>query len=75
MSTEKSLLPGATRDLAAFAAKLQYNDIPREAIERMKLSVLRHFLSLFDYPGKDRAAIGEIDGEILGHGPALVRGR
>ena len=46
MSTEKSLLPGATRDLAAFAAKLQYNDIPREAIERMKLSVLDSIGSL-----------------------------
>jgi len=40
MSIEKSLLPGATRDLAAFASNLQYTAIPREAIERMKLSVL-----------------------------------
>ena len=34
------LLPGATRDLAAFAAGLRYEDIPREAVERIKLSVL-----------------------------------
>lgn len=42
---------------------------------RMKLDVLRHLLSRFDYPGKDRKAIGEIDPKILGHGPALVAGR
>lgn len=42
---------------------------------RMKLDVLRHVLSRFDYPGKDRKAIGEIDPKILGHGPALVAGR
>ena len=40
MSAETSLLPGATRDLAAFAAGLRYEDIPREAVERIKLSVL-----------------------------------
>ncbi len=40
MSTEKSLLPGATRDLAAFASNLQYTAIPPEAVERIKLSVL-----------------------------------
>ena len=40
MSTEKSLLPGATRDLAAFAANLHYAAIPPEAVERIKLSVL-----------------------------------
>ena len=40
MSTEKSLLPGATRDLAAFASNLRFADIPHEAVERMKLSVL-----------------------------------
>jgi 2-methylcitrate dehydratase PrpD len=40
MSADSSLLPGATRDLAAFASGLRYEDIPREAVERIKLSVL-----------------------------------
>jgi 2-methylcitrate dehydratase PrpD len=40
VSTEKSLLPGATRDLAAFASNLRYEAIPHEVVERMKLSVL-----------------------------------
>lgn len=40
MSTEKSLLPGATRDLAIFASNLQYAAIPPAAVERIKLSVL-----------------------------------
>jgi len=40
VSAESSLLPGATRDLAAFASDLHYEAIPREVIERMKLSVL-----------------------------------
>ena len=40
MSADTSLLPGATRDLAAFASGLRYEDIPREAVERIKLSVL-----------------------------------
>jgi len=34
------LLPNATRDLAAFASKLRFEDIPREAVERMKTCVL-----------------------------------
>lgn len=34
------LLENATRDLAQFAAALRYEDIPREAVERIKLSVL-----------------------------------
>jgi len=34
------LLPGATRDLAAFAAGLRYEAIPREVVERIKLSIL-----------------------------------
>jgi polyphosphate kinase len=42
---------------------------------RMKLEVLRNVLTRFDYPGKDRKAIGEIDTKILGHGPGLVAGR
>lgn len=40
MSADSSLLPGATRDLAAFASGLRYENIPREAVERIKLSVL-----------------------------------
>src|SRR3954463_10103796 len=34
------LLPNATRDLAAFAANLKFNDIPKEAIERIKYCAL-----------------------------------
>ena len=40
MSADSSLLPGATRDLAAFASGLCYEDIPGEVVERIKLSVL-----------------------------------
>lgn len=40
MSAETSLLPGATRDLAAFASNLRYDVIPRDVVERIKLSVL-----------------------------------
>ena len=36
-STQPPLLAHATRDLAAFAADLQFEDIPREAVERIKL--------------------------------------
>jgi len=35
-----SLLPGATKTLAEFAANVQYRDIPAEVIERMKTSFL-----------------------------------
>ncbi len=35
-----SLLPGATKTLAEFAANIQYQDIPHEVIERMKTSFL-----------------------------------
>ncbi len=35
-----SLLPGATRTLAEFAANVQYQDIPAEVIARMKTSFL-----------------------------------
>ena len=38
--TEAPLLANATRDLAAFAAKLKFNDIPAEAIERIKYCAL-----------------------------------
>ena len=41
MSTHKPpLLEHATRDLARFGATLQYSDIPAEAVERIKLSIL-----------------------------------
>ena len=41
MSTEKSpLLENATRDLARFGASLRYEDLPKEVVERIKLSVL-----------------------------------
>ena len=40
MSAGSPLLPGATRDLAAFASGLRYEGIPREAVERIKLSIL-----------------------------------
>ncbi|MCC7485894.1 MAG: MmgE/PrpD family protein [Burkholderiales bacterium] len=34
------LLANATRDLAAFAAGLRYEDLPAEVVERIKRSVL-----------------------------------
>lgn len=40
MAADSPLLPGATRDLAAFASGLRYEDIPPEAVERIKSSVL-----------------------------------
>src|ERR1035437_4655858 len=39
-SSQPPLLENATRDLAQFAATLRYEDIPREAVECIKLSVL-----------------------------------
>ena len=39
-SSQLPLLENATRDLAQFAATLRYEDIPREAVECIKLSVL-----------------------------------
>ena len=39
-SNQPPLLENATRDLARFGAKLQYSDIPAEAVERIKLSIL-----------------------------------
>jgi 2-methylcitrate dehydratase PrpD len=38
--SQAPLLENATRDLASFASRLEYNDIPREAVERIKDSVL-----------------------------------
>src|ERR1700722_16243490 len=39
-SSQPSLLPHATRDLARFAAKTSFADIPAETIERIKLSFI-----------------------------------
>ncbi len=39
-SSQPPLLANATRDLAAFAAQLKFEDIPREAVERIKYCVL-----------------------------------
>lgn len=39
-SSHPPLLENATRDLARFAAQLRYEDIPAEAVERMKTSLL-----------------------------------
>jgi hypothetical protein len=36
----KPLVENATRDLARFAAGIRFEDIPRDAVERIKLSVL-----------------------------------
>src|SRR5258705_12703756 len=39
-SAEKPLLENATRDLAAFASRLRFEDIPAAAVERMRDCVL-----------------------------------
>jgi len=39
-SSQPPLLENATRDLAAFASALRFEDLPQEVIERIKLSVL-----------------------------------
>jgi aconitate decarboxylase len=39
-SSQPSLLPGATRELADFAARTQFDAIPRDVIERIKLSLI-----------------------------------
>jgi 2-methylcitrate dehydratase PrpD len=39
-SAQTALAPNATRDLAAFGAALRFEDIPRDAVERIKLSIL-----------------------------------
>ena len=39
-SSKEPLLPHATRELAAFGARLRYEDLPPEVVERMKLSIL-----------------------------------
>ncbi len=39
-SSQPSLLPGATRELADFTARTQFDAIPRDVIERIKLSLI-----------------------------------
>ncbi|MBV7482139.1 MmgE/PrpD family protein [Bordetella sp. BOR01] len=39
-SSQPPLLENATRDLACFAAQLRYEDIPADAVDRMKTSLL-----------------------------------
>jgi aconitate decarboxylase len=39
-SSQASLLPHATRDLARFAATTSFNEVPTDVIERIKLSLL-----------------------------------
>lgn len=39
-SSKPPLLEHATRDLAAFASQLKFDDLPKEVVERIKLSVL-----------------------------------
>ena len=41
-SSKPPLLEHATRDLARFASAIQFSDLPKEVIERIKLSVLDH---------------------------------
>lgn len=41
-SSKPPLLENATRDLARFASSIQFGDLPKEVVERIKLSVLDH---------------------------------
>ena len=41
---------------------------------RARLNMMRHVLLSLDYEGKDEAAIGEIDSNILGFGPSFLHG-
>ncbi|MBT9292084.1 polyphosphate kinase 2 [Prosthecodimorpha staleyi] len=43
--------------------------------KRLRLNALRHLLGLFDYPGKNRTVIGDIDPKILGREPGFLTGR
>ena len=43
--------------------------------KRLRLNAIRHVLGLFDYAGKDRKVIGEIDAKVLGHGSAFLAQR
>jgi polyphosphate kinase len=40
---------------------------------RARINVIRHILRSLDYEGKDKQAIGEIDGKILGTGPGFLK--
>jgi polyphosphate kinase 2 len=40
---------------------------------RLRINLIRHILLNLDYDGKDKDAIGEIDGKILGSGPGFVK--
>ncbi len=40
---------------------------------RARLDLIRHILKTLDYDGKDKAAIGEIDDNILGFGPGFAK--
>lgn len=40
---------------------------------RARLNLIRHILSTLDYTGKDKDAIGEIDGKILGSGAGFLK--
>ncbi|WP_438750444.1 polyphosphate kinase 2 [Pararhizobium sp. O133] len=40
---------------------------------RARLDLIRHILTTLDYDGKDKGAIGEIDGNILGFGPDFLK--
>lgn len=39
---------------------------------RARLNAIRHVLDRLDYDGKDKKAIGEIDGKIIGSGPKFL---
>ena len=39
---------------------------------RARLNSIRHILDRLDYDGKDKKAIGEIDGKIIGSGPKFL---
>ena len=41
-SSKPPLLEHATRDLARFASAIQFSDLPKDVVERIKLSVLDH---------------------------------
>lgn len=40
---------------------------------RARINVIRHIVRSLDYEGKDKQAIGEIDGKILGTGPGFLK--
>ena len=42
--------------------------------KRARLNCMRHFLSTVDYPGKDKAVIGEVDPLIVGHASQVIGG-